>query len=169
MRVIGVTGRKDSGKTGLIERLAAALVREGRDVGTAKHVHHDAEVDLPGTDTWRHRRAGARQVALVGARRTALFEELRGAPEPALSAVLARMDSEIVLVEGWKDGPHPKIETWREACGAPPLLGALRRLRAVAADSALPMRPPAGVPVVHLDDTERLVELVLAHAEAPPW
>ena len=169
MRVIGITGRKNGGKTGLVERLAAALVRAGHDVGTAKHVHHDAEVDMPGTDTWRHRRAGARQVALVGARRTALFEELRGAPEPSLIAVLSRMDVGIVLVEGWKDGPQPKIEAWRASCGAAPLLGAVPRLRAVAADSALPAAPPAGVPVVHLDDTERLVELVLAHAEAPPW
>lgn len=165
MRVIGITGRKDAGKTGLVERLAAALVAEGHDVGTVKHAHHDAEVDVPGTDSWRHRRAGARQVALVGARRTALFEELRGRPEPSLAAVLARMDCGIVLIEGWKDGAHPKIEAWRASCGRPPMLGALTRLRAVATDAALPERPPAGVPAVHLDDTERLVELVLAHAE----
>ena len=169
MRVIGITGRKNAGKTGLVERLARELVRQGRDVGTVKHAHHDAEVDVPGTDSWRHRMAGARQVALIGARRTGFFEELRGAPEPSLRAVLARMDAEIVLVEGWKDGAHPKIEAWRAACGAPPMLGALTRLRAVAADAALPERPPAGVPVVHLDDTGRLAELVLAHAEAPGW
>ncbi len=168
MRVIGITGRKNAGKTGLIERLVAELVRQGRDVGTVKHAHHEAEVDVPGTDSWRHRQAGARQVALVGARRTALFEELRGAPAPGLGAVLARMDAEIVLVEGWKAGGHPKIEAWRGACGAAPLLGELTRLRAVAADGPLPARPPAGVPVVHLDDTERLAELVLAHAEAWP-
>lgn len=168
MRVIGVAGRKNAGKTGLVERIVAELTARGHDVGTLKHAHHDAEVDLPGTDSWRHRAAGARQVALVGAGRTALIEELRGAREPSLAATLARMDVEIAVIEGWKAGPHPKIEAWRAACGAPPLLGALPGLRAVAADAPLPGGPPDGVPVVHLDDTGRLADLVLAHAAAWP-
>ena len=164
VRVIGVTGRKNSGKTGLVERLVAELVARGHDVATVKHAHHRAEVDTPGTDSFRHRMAGARQVALVSRERIGLFEELRGAPEPPLEVILSRLDAEIVLIEGYKGGDHPKIEAWRAECGQPPLLGHLWGLVAVAADAPLPVRPPDGVPVVHLDETERLADLALFHA-----
>ena len=164
MRVIGVTGRKNAGKTGLVERLVAELVARGHDVATVKHAHHGAELDMPGTDSYRHRMAGARQVALVSRERVGLFEELRGAPEPPLGVILSRLDAEIVVVEGYKGEPHPKIEAWRAECGQAPLLGHLWGLVAVAADAPLPKRPPDGVPVVHLDETERLADLALFHA-----
>ena len=164
MRVIGITGRKNAGKTGLVERLVAELVARGHDVATVKHAHHTAQMDTPGTDSFRHRAAGARQVALVSRERVGIFEELRGAPEPSLAEVLARLDAGIVVVEGYKAGGHPKIEAWRAECGQPPLGGDLAGLVAVAADAPLPVAPPDGVPVVHLDDTARIADLALLHA-----
>ena len=164
MRVIGVTGRKNAGKTGLVERLVAELVARGHDVATVKHAHHKAEIDTPGTDSFRHRMAGARQVALVSRERVGLFEELRGAPEPPLETILSRLDAEIVLIEGYKAEGHPKIEAWRAECGQPPLSGGLVGLIAIAADAPLPVRPPDGVAVIHLDDTDRLADLALLHA-----
>jgi molybdopterin-guanine dinucleotide biosynthesis protein B len=108
--VIGVVGWKNAGKTTLVERLVAELVRRGWRVATVKHAHHDAEIDQPGRDSWRHRAAGAREVALVTGRRWAIMHEAPEA-EPTLDEVIARLaPTDLVLVEGFKREPHPKIE-----------------------------------------------------------
>jgi molybdopterin-guanine dinucleotide biosynthesis protein B len=107
-RVFGVTGWKNSGKTTLVERLVAEFVRRGWRVNTVKHAHHDVDIDQPGTDSARHRAAGATEVALVGGLRYAIMRE-QG--EPALAEVLARLSpADLVLIEGYKREPHPKIE-----------------------------------------------------------
>ena len=107
--VMGVVGWKNAGKTTLVERLVSEFVRRGLRVATVKHAHHDAEIDQPGRDSWRHRAAGAREVALVTGRRWAIMHE--AAAEPALDEVLARLaPADLVLIEGYKREPHPKIE-----------------------------------------------------------
>lgn len=107
-RIFGVTGWKNSGKTTLVERLVTEFVRRGWTVNTVKHAHHDVDIDHPGTDSARHRAAGATEVALVGGLRYAIMRE-QG--EPALSQVLARLSpADLVLIEGYKREPHPKIE-----------------------------------------------------------
>lgn len=107
-RIFGVTGWKNSGKTTLVERLVAEFVRRGWTVNTVKHAHHDVDIDQTGTDSARHRAAGATEVALVGGLRYAIMRE-QG--EPALSQVLARLSqADLVLIEGYKREPHPKIE-----------------------------------------------------------
>ena len=114
MKVYGVTGWKDSGKTTLTERLLAEMVRRGLAVSSVKHAHHDTEIDHPGRDSFRHRAAGAGQVIVASPVRWALMTELRGAPEPPLEALLGRLDPvDLVLVEGFKRAPHPKIEAHR--------------------------------------------------------
>ena len=164
MRVVGVVGWKDSGKTGLVERLVAELTARGLRLATIKHAHHEADVDLPGTDSHRHRAAGAAQVILCTPVRWALMSELRGAPEPDLAALLARLDPcDLVLVEGFKRGPHPKIEAHRAATGRAPIAGSDPTVAAVASDAA----PRVPCPVIHLDDTAALADLALRIA-APP-
>jgi len=106
--VFGVTGWKNAGKTTLTERLVAEFVRRGRRVATVKHAHHAADIDRPGTDSFRHRAAGATEVALVTAGRYAIMREQA---EPTLADVLSRLaPADLVLVEGFKNEPHPKIE-----------------------------------------------------------
>ena len=113
-RVWGVTGWKNTGKTGLTERLVAHFTGQGLTVSTIKHAHHDADIDRPGTDSFRHRAAGAREVILSSPRRWALMHEAAGAPEPSLADHLARLAPvDLVLVEGHKAAPHAKIETHR--------------------------------------------------------
>ena len=167
MRVVGVVGWKDSGKTGLVERLVAHLTARGLRVSTVKHAHHEAEVDRPGTDSHRHRAAGATQVILATPASWALMTELRGAPEPDLAALLTRLDPcDLVLVEGFKRGHHPKIEAHRTATSRAPLAATDPSVMAVASDGA----PRVGCPVVPLDDTPAVAELVLriaAPLEAP--
>ena len=121
MRVYGVTGWKNSGKTTLVERLVAEITGRGLAVSTLKHAHHAFDVDRPGKDSYRHRAAGARQVLVASSRRWALMSELRGAPEPPLAELLARLDPvDLVLVEGWKRDRHPKIEARRAAAAQEP-------------------------------------------------
>ncbi len=158
MKIYGVIGWKNSGKTGLMERLVAGITARGHSVSTVKHVHHDVDLDQPGKDTFRHRAAGARETVLASAHRYALMVEHRG-PEPGLPAVLARLAPvDLVLVEGYKRDAHPKVEVWRAATGQPLIQPGDPLVRAVATDAALPALP---VPVLDLNDTAQVVDFIL--------
>ncbi len=133
-------------------------------VSTLKHAHHAFDIDRPGKDSHTHREAGARQVLVASANRWALMTELRGAPEPALSDLLARLDRvDLVIVEGFKRDTHPKIEVFRAANGKPWLCPDDPMIRAVAADTPGPL----GLPQTGLDDIAGVADLVLRHAV--PW
>jgi molybdopterin-guanine dinucleotide biosynthesis protein MobB len=159
MRIYGVTGWKNAGKTTLVERLVADFTARGLVIATVKHAHHAAEVDHPGRDSHRHRMAGARQVILATPVRWALVTELRGAEPPPLEALLARLDPcDLVLVEGWKAEGHPKVEVHRVATGHDLMAPGNPTIRAVACD-----RPLTGlaVPVLHLDDASAVADFIL--------
>ncbi len=159
-RVWGITGWKNSGKTGLTERLVTHLTAAGLTISTVKHAHHDADIDHPGTDSFRHRSAGARQVILSTPRRWALMHELRDTPEPSLADHLTRLDPvDLVLVEGWKADPHPKIETHRPETGHPLIAAANPTIRAVASTVA---HLGLTVPWFHLDDTAAIADFIRA-------
>ncbi|MGG7517584.1 molybdopterin-guanine dinucleotide biosynthesis protein B [Allorhizobium undicola] len=157
--VFGISGWKNSGKTGLTERLVAAFTARGLVVSTVKHAHHDVDVDKPGADSHRHRQAGAREVALVSAQRMAIMWELRGEPEPSLSDILDRLaPCDLVLVEGYKRDPIPKIETRRlEAKRQSPLAPDDPHILAIAADHAV---AACSLPVFDLDDTDAIADFI---------
>lgn len=157
MRVYGVIGWKNSGKTSLMERLVSEITGRGFTVSTVKHVHHTVDLDQPGKDTWRHRQAGAREVVLASADRLAILVEHRG-PEPELPAVLARMAPvDLILVEGYKRDAHPKLEVWRAETGHPLIQPGDPLVRAVATDAALTLP----VPVLDLNDTRAVADFIL--------
>jgi len=164
MRIYGVTGWKDAGKTGLMERLVAEICARGFSVSTIKHAHHATEIDHPGRDSFRHREAGAREVIVASPVRWALMHELRGSEAPTLDALLARLSPvDLVLIEGYKRAPHPKIEAHRPETGRPLLAHDNPTVRAVAS-KALPSDPVlAGlrVPVLALDDTALVADFIL--------
>ncbi len=115
-RVFGITGWKNSGKTTLVAALVAEFTARGLQVSTVKHAHHDFEIDQEGTDSWKHRKAGAKETALVSSRRWALMHELKEEDEPSLEDMLDKLaPCDLVLVEGFKRAHHPKIETIRNA------------------------------------------------------
>lgn len=158
LRVIGIAGWKNSGKTTLTERLVEELTRRGWRVSTVKRAHHDADVDQPGTDSHRHRAAGAAEVMLVTANRWALMHENRGEPEPPLEELLARLSPcDIVLVEGYKGGSHPKIEVRRLAARDRSPLPAEANVVALAADHAT---DGDGLPVFDLDAVAKIADFV---------
>ena len=158
MRIYGVTGSKNCGKTGLMERLVAEVCARGLSVSTLKHAHHSTDVDQPGRDSYRHRHAGAREVLLASPHRWALMHELRDAPEPPLEALLTKLSPvDLVLIEGYKTAPHPKIEAHRAETGKPLLSPANATIRAVAADSAV----ETALPRFDLDDTAAIADFIL--------
>jgi molybdopterin-guanine dinucleotide biosynthesis protein MobB len=164
MRVFGVVGWKNNGKTTLVERLVTHLTAEGSRVSTVKHAHHEVDLDQPGKDTWRHREAGAEEVVLATARRWAVIHELRGAPEPSLDELLAKMTPvDLILVEGFKRFSHPKLEVHRRERGTPLLAAEDRTIVAVATDEPL---PAIALPQFSLDDIPAIAGFVLRHAGA---
>ncbi len=158
MKIYGVIGWKNSGKTSLMERLVAHITGLGITVSTVKHVHHDVDLDQPGKDTFRHRAAGATETVLASAHRFALMREHRG-PEPELPQIIARLAPvDLVLVEGYKRDAHPKIEVWRTDTNQPLIQPNDPLIRAVATDAAL---PSLTVPTLDLNDTAAVAAFIL--------
>jgi molybdopterin-guanine dinucleotide biosynthesis protein B len=112
--ILGIVGWKNSGKTTLVEALVREMTARGLRISTVKHAHHAFDIDVPGKDSHRHREAGAHEVIVASGQRWALMHELREAPEPPLVELLAKLaPCDLVLVEGFKQGTHPKIEVAR--------------------------------------------------------
>ena len=158
MKIYGVTGWKNAGKTGLMERLVAEITSRGLSVSTIKHAHHSFDVDHPGKDSHRHRVAGAHEVLLASKNRIALMQELRDHEEPELAHLLTRLSPvDLVLIEGYKRDRHPKIEAHRAVTGQPLIAPVDDTIRAVASDVPLTLDRP----VFGLDDTIALADFVL--------
>lgn len=158
MRIYGVTGWKNAGKTGLMERLVIEITARGLTVSTVKHAHHSFDVDHKGRDSYRHRSAGASQVMLASRNRWALMTELRNAPEPSLDDLLARLDPvDLVLIEGYKRDSHPKVEAWRAETANPLIAPDDPTIRAVASDTPLELDRP----VFDLNDTTAIADFIL--------
>jgi molybdopterin-guanine dinucleotide biosynthesis adapter protein len=165
-RVFGVTGWKNTGKTTLLAALVQELTRKGYKISTVKHAHHAFDIDHKGRDSWRHREAGARETAIVSSARWALMRELRGEAEPSLAEILAKMAAcDLVLVEGFKREPHPKIEVLGEHSDEPSLWHNDPSIVALAGEAQ-----PAGceVPYFHRDDTAAIAEFIVYHQALSP-
>ena len=162
-RVLGVAGWSGSGKTHLLTRLIPLLVARGLKIATLKHAHHGFDVDQPGKDSYAHRAAGASEVIVSSARRWVQMHELASEPEATLAQLLRRVSPcDLVLVEGFKTQRHPKLEVFRQALGMEPLYPRDDRIVAVAADRAF---PGARVPVVNLNDSAAIADLVYTRSE----
>jgi molybdopterin-guanine dinucleotide biosynthesis adapter protein len=171
MRVIGFVGWSGSGKTTLIVRLIPELIRRGLSVSTLKHAHHRFDIDRPGKDSHEHRMAGAVEVLISSSHRWALMHESRGEPEPSVEELLARMSPvDLVVIEGFKRHPHPKIEVWRGEEDSRPLWLDDPEVIAVATDRPLPAawRDQRPIRVLALDDVSAVADFVLEHRGSAP-
>ena len=158
-RIFGITGWKNSGKTGLTVRVVEELSRRGRRVSTVKHAHHAFDIDHEGTDSYRHRAAGATEVAIVSGNRWALMHELRDENEPDFGSVVARLaPCDIIIVEGYKAEKHPKLEARRrESRSHVPLSKNDPTVVAIASDYPV---DETGLPLFDLDDTSAIVDFI---------
>jgi molybdopterin-guanine dinucleotide biosynthesis adapter protein len=159
-RLIGLAGWSGSGKTTLMTRLIPALTGRGLRVSTIKHAHHAFDIDQPGKDSWLHRQAGATEVLVASANRFALIHELRGAPEPSLAELVAKLaPADVVVVEGFRHGAHPKIEIFRPELGKPPLHPEDPMILAVAAPELI---DGLILPWLPLNDAKAIADFILA-------
>ena len=170
MKVIGLAGWSGAGKTTVLTRAIPLLLQRGLRLSVIKHAHHSFDVDIPGKDSWLHRQAGAEEVLVSSGARWALMHELRGAREPTLPDLLARMSPvDLVVVEGYKTDPHRKIEVYRSANGKPLLFPNDPAIVGIASDVQVDTKLPA----VHLDDIGAIAELLLRSAmplaDVPAW
>ncbi len=157
MKIFGFAGWSGSGKTTLIEKLIPCFTEQGLRVSLIKHAHHAFDVDQPGKDSWRHRQAGCSEVMVVSERRWALMHELRDEAEPGLDEQLARLSPcDLVLVEGWKFHPMPKLEVWRVANGKALLHPDDGHVVAVAADSSV----ATALPQFDINDPVRIAGFI---------
>jgi len=159
MNVFGIAGRSGMGKTSLMIRLVPWFRAKGITISTVKQAHEAFDVDKKGKDSYEHREAGASEVMIASARRWALMHEYRDAPEYSMEQLLARMSPvDLVLVEGFRQWPHPRLEVWREGGGKPPFWPEDDRMLALVSDKAVPECP---LPQLHIDDTESIGRLIM--------
>lgn len=149
-KVFGFAGFSGAGKTTLLEKVIPHLTERGLKVSVIKHAHHNFDIDNPGKDSYRHRQAGAQEVLLTAGKRWVLMHELREQPEPTLDDQIKRLSHcDVVVVEGFKKAPIPKIEVWRKANDKPLLHPQDDHIRAIATDTPL---DDCKVPVLNIND-----------------
>ena len=162
MHIIGLAGWSGSGKTTLITKVLPVLIGRGRKVSTLKHAHHGFDLDKPGKDSFMHRASGATEVIISSERRWAVLHELRGEEEWDLPALLSKASPvDLILVEGFKREPFPKLEIFRRENGKPLLHPGDPHIVAVASDAPV---PESKVPVIDLNDIGAVVDTLLLHA-----
>jgi molybdopterin-guanine dinucleotide biosynthesis adapter protein len=162
MRIFGFAGWSGSGKTTLIEQLIPRFVQRGLRVSLIKHAHHTFDVDQPGKDSYRHRQAGAAEILVTSSRRWVLMHELRGAHEPSFEDQVKRISPcDLLLVEGFKHAPIPKLEVWRKETGEPLLHPNDPHIVAVASDARIETK----LPLLNLNDVDEIRNFILKKLE----
>jgi molybdopterin-guanine dinucleotide biosynthesis protein B len=163
MRVFGFAGWSGSGKTSLIEAVIPRLTANGLRVSLVKHAHHSFDVDQPGKDSYRHRQAGCQEVLVSSKARWALMHESREGAELTLRQAIDLLSPcDLVLVEGYKRAPIPKLEIWRPSVGKPLLHPGDPHILAIATDE--PGAIGTRVPVLGLNDVAGIATFIRQHA-----
>ena len=162
MKTFGFAGWSGSGKTTLIEKLIPLINGRGLRVSLIKHAHHTFDVDTPGKDSYRHRQAGASEILVTSSRRWVLMHELRGAHEPSFDEQVRHLSPcDLLLVEGFKFAPIPKLEVWRKDPGEPLLHPNDPHIVAVASDQKIDTK----LPLLDLDDDGAISDFIVRFLE----
>lgn len=162
MKMFGFAGYSGAGKTTLIEQLIPRFVARGLSVSMIKHTHHNFDLDKSGKDSFRHRAAGATEVMLVCDQRWVLMHELRGRPEPTFEQQIANLSPcDLLLVEGYKAMPIPKLEVHRPANGKPFIWPEHAGVLAVATPAATDLPADCPLPWLNLNDHDAVAAFIL--------
>ena len=165
MKVVGFCGYSGSGKTTLVEQLVARLVSAGQRVSVVKHAHHAFDIDHPGKDSWRHRKAGAYEIVIASNLRLAKIREFEQPADPTAHQLIAELaPCDWVLVEGFKRAALPKIEIWRAATAKPLQFPDDLHVLAIATDSPQALPQPRTLPVLDLNDPDAVVGFLTREA-----
>ena len=158
--MLGIVGWKNSGKTTLVAALVAEFTHRGLLVSTVKHAHHAFQLDQDGTDTAKHRKAGAHEVAIVSNNRWAIMHEIESSgEEPSLHSMVSKMaPCDLIIVEGYKNSSIPQVEVLRaESTTQEPLWKTNKNVFAVASDQTV---AECVKPQFNLDDVENLADYI---------
>jgi molybdopterin-guanine dinucleotide biosynthesis protein B len=157
-KIIGFAGYSGSGKTTLLEKVIPFLTAQGLRIAVIKHAHHDFDIDKPGKDTYRHRKAGAGEVLIVSSQRWALMHELNDEPEPSLEYLCSRFSGyDLILAEGYKHAAIPKLEVHRKETGSESLYPTEPGIIAVVTNS----KDKFPLPVLDIDAPKEVAEFIL--------
>ncbi len=162
--ILGFAAYSGTGKTTLLEALLPKLTEAGLRIGMLKHAHHNFDVDKPGKDSYRLRKAGASQMLIASRNRFALMTETPEA-EAEFEYLLTRFDEDkldVVLVEGCKNIAFPKIELHREEVGKPWLYPHDENIIAIASDSA---ELDSELPQMNINDLDAIAQFVLQYVQ----
>lgn len=163
MKIFGLAGWSGSGKTTLMVHLLPELVGRGLTISTVKHAHHDFEIDRPGKDSYEHREAGATEVMVTGGKRWALMHEIREQAEPSVAELMRHMSPvDLLMIEGFKNHDHPKLEVFRAVTGKPLICKQDPRIVAVASDEAL---GGLDIPRLDLNNVPAIADFIIDHCE----
>ncbi len=163
MKIFGMIGWSGSGKTTLIKQLIPELIGRGHSVSSMKHTHHDFDIDKPGKDSYEHRVAGATQVLITGSKRWALLNENRERSEATIDELLEKMDPvDLVLIEGFKKYPHPKLEVYRPSVERELIALTDKSVVAIATDEHV---EGGGLPLIDLNDVAAVADFVIDYCE----
>lgn len=166
--ILGFAAFSGTGKTTLLLQLLPLLKARGLRVGMVKHAHHTFEVDHPGKDSYELRKSGAAQTLIASRQRWALMVERLREADPPLDEVLLELDQaalDLILVEGFKQEPYPKIELHRPSLARPLLYPRDGNIVAVATDG--PLEPDVPVPVLDLNDPHAIGDFIETAIVAP--
>ena len=159
MKVFGLAGWSGSGKTTVMVNLLPELIKRGFSVSTVKHAHHKFDIDRPGKDSYEHRRAGATEVMISSINRWALMHELGQNNDLPLTELIEHMSPvDLLIVEGFKWEPHPKLEIHRPSLRKPLLQPDDTNIVAVASDEQL---DGLDVPVLPLSDILGIADFIV--------
>ncbi len=157
--LFGIVGWKNSGKTTLVERLVSHITKRGYTVSTIKHAHHSFDIDHAGTDSHRHRVAGATEVMLASSNRWAIIHELREEAEPDFDFLVNKLgEVDLILVEGFKHGKHKKLEVIRFANRKSPIFEEDHNVVAIATDG---IQVDNGLSVFNIDEVSKIADFIL--------
>lgn len=162
-KLFGIVGWKNSGKTTLVERLISDITKRGYKVSTIKHAHHTFDIDHQGTDSFRHRAAGAKEVLLTSRNRWAVMHELRGEPEPEFKSLLNNLKGvDLVLIEGFKNENHHKLEVIRSENKKTPIFRGDKSIIALATDTTV---SNTSLPVFSSNEVSTIADFILKKAD----
>lgn len=166
MKVVCFAGFSGAGKTTLLERLIPALKACGQRVSVVKHAHHQFDIDHPGKDSYRHRKAGAFEVLVASDHRLALMRELEEPTPPNVHSLLALLDGGIdwALVEGFKNSDLPKLEIWRPSAGKPAIYPHDPLVLVIITDDAVSLPEPTALPLLDINDAAQIAAWLMQHA-----
>ena len=115
MKIVGIVGWKNSGKTHIAQKIISNLNSRNIKVASIKHAHHNFDIDHPETDSYLHRKSGSQEVIISSSKRWAKISELQNRQEKKLNDLIKELEKpDIVIVEGYKNENHPKIEIIRD-------------------------------------------------------